>query len=150
MALLVEQVFDSDSLYQLREAVAAHAAWAGMPPGRVADIVIVVHELAANVIRHGAGRGRLRMFSQDGGLCCQVAGEHGAKQAGAAVTNPARADGSGRRENAAADALPWAVERGHGLWMVDQLADELSFGRDASGYTATVRFLPGPVRPDGG
>jgi len=34
--------------------------------------MLAVHELAANAIRHGAGRGRLRMWDQDRAVCCQV------------------------------------------------------------------------------
>jgi anti-sigma regulatory factor (Ser/Thr protein kinase) len=39
---------------------------------RARDAMLAVHELAANAVRHGAGRGRLRMWSQEGALCCQV------------------------------------------------------------------------------
>jgi hypothetical protein len=46
MRLALEQVFDGDLLYALRSAVAAHAAQAGLPPGRAHDVVIAAHELA--------------------------------------------------------------------------------------------------------
>jgi anti-sigma regulatory factor (Ser/Thr protein kinase) len=36
------------------------------------DVVLAVNELASNAVRHGAGRGRLRMWGQDGAVCCQV------------------------------------------------------------------------------
>lgn len=36
---ILDQVFDGDSLYALRAAVAAHASQAGMPDGRVRDLV---------------------------------------------------------------------------------------------------------------
>jgi Histidine kinase-like ATPase domain len=51
---ILDQAFDADSLYALRAAVAAHATQAGLTPGRAGDLVIAVHELAANAIRHGA------------------------------------------------------------------------------------------------
>jgi Histidine kinase-like ATPase domain len=57
---VLDQGFDNDSLYALREAVAAHAMQAGLAEGRVGDLVLAVHELASNAIRHGGGRGRLR------------------------------------------------------------------------------------------
>src|SRR5271170_2597937 len=72
MSVPLEQDFDAGSLYALRSAVAAHAAAAGLPPGRVYDVVVVAHELAANAIRHGAGHGRLRLLAADGILTCQV------------------------------------------------------------------------------
>ena len=36
------------------------------------DVVLAVHELAANAIRHGAGVGRLRVWNLVRELCCQV------------------------------------------------------------------------------
>jgi two-component sensor histidine kinase len=36
------------------------------------DVVLAVHELAANAIRHGAGAGRLRVWKLVRELCCQV------------------------------------------------------------------------------
>src|SRR5579872_2306597 len=59
--LILDQAFDEDSLYALRATVAAHATQAGLAPGRSDDLVIAVHELAANAVRHGAGHGRLRV-----------------------------------------------------------------------------------------
>ena len=52
-APILEQAFDAGSLYALRAAAAAHAAQAGLPPVRVHDLVVAVHELAANAVRHG-------------------------------------------------------------------------------------------------
>ena len=39
---------------------------------RAGDIVLAIHELAVNAIRHGAGRGRLLIREHDGALHCQV------------------------------------------------------------------------------
>ena len=48
-------------LYALRAAVQAHAAGpACRGPGR--EVVLAVHELAANAIAHGAGHGHLRLW----------------------------------------------------------------------------------------
>ncbi len=66
---------DGDSLYQLRASVAAHAAQAGLPPRRADDLVIAVHELAANVVRHGSGHGRLRIWQHRDALHCQITDE---------------------------------------------------------------------------
>lgn len=43
---LLDQVFDGDSLYGLRAAVAAHSLQAGLAQARVGDFVVAVHELA--------------------------------------------------------------------------------------------------------
>src|SRR5579863_5845268 len=69
---ILDQAFDADSLYTLRAAVAAHATQAGLAPGRADDLVIVVHELAANAVRHGAGHGRLRIWRSDQALLCEI------------------------------------------------------------------------------
>jgi anti-sigma regulatory factor (Ser/Thr protein kinase) len=36
------------------------------------DVVLVTHELATNVIRHGGGFGRLRMWRESGRIVCRV------------------------------------------------------------------------------
>src|SRR5216683_1269436 len=68
----LDQVFDGDSLYALRAAVAAHGLQAGLAEGRLGDLVLAVHELAANAVRHGGGRGRLQIWDTGGMLRCEV------------------------------------------------------------------------------
>src|SRR5580693_1047193 len=70
---ILDQAFDADSLYALRAAVAAHATQAGLALGRADDLVIAVHELAANAVRHGAGHGRLQIWQTDQALLCEIA-----------------------------------------------------------------------------
>src|ERR1700750_2844571 len=64
--------FDGDSLSALRATVAAHGSQAGLSDGRTRDLVLAVHELAANAVRHGAGQGRLRMWATPEGVRCEV------------------------------------------------------------------------------
>src|SRR5580704_8227416 len=71
-APILDQAFDAGSLYALRAAVAAHASQAGLAPGRADDLVIAVHELAANAVRHGAGHGRLRIWRSEVALLCEI------------------------------------------------------------------------------
>lgn len=129
---VMDQAFDGDSLYALREAMAAHAAEAGLSEGRVTDLVIAVHELASNAVRHGAGHGRLRVWNTGSVLRCEVA-DDGA----AAPVNPGGAD------PAYPDASRWPVERGHGLWLVRQVADGASLATDPLGTVAAVSFAVG-------
>ena len=91
----LDQAFDSDSLYSLRAAVAAHGSQAGLSDGRTRDLVLAVHELAANAVRHGAGQGRLRLWAADDAVRCEVTdqgvpGETDAADAGRAVAGRAR------------------------------------------------------------
>lgn len=122
----LEQDFDAGSLYALRSAVAAHAAMAGLPPRQVYDVVVSAHELAANAVRHGAGHGRLRLETAGGTLTCQVSDD-----------GPAAA---GESEDPGAGAAPWPAEHGHGLWVVEQIADQFTIDRGPAGTTATVAF----------
>jgi anti-anti-sigma factor len=134
---LLDQVFDGDSLYALRAAVAAHASQAGLPQGRVGDLVVAVHELAANAVRHGAGHGRLRVWKHDQALHCLVADDGPPQAAGSA----------GGTEKQSPDAALWRTDPGHGLWLVRHLADQLSLNSGPHGTTATVSFTFGPPGP---
>jgi anti-sigma regulatory factor (Ser/Thr protein kinase) len=110
--------FDSGTLGALRAGVKAHACDAGLPEDRAEDVVLVVHELAANAVCHGAGAGRLRIWKLAGSLHCQV--EDGDQ-----------ADASGR---------PLPSRPGHGLWLVRQVADRMRILSGARGTRATVAF----------
>src|SRR5215470_4274324 len=71
----LDQVCDGDSLFALRAAVAAHGSQAGLSEGRTRDLVLAVHELAANAVRHGAGQGRLRLWAAQDAVRCEVTDE---------------------------------------------------------------------------
>jgi anti-sigma regulatory factor (Ser/Thr protein kinase) len=118
-SLALDQAFDSDSLYALRAAVAAHGSQAGLSDGRTRDLVLAVHELAANAVRHGAGQGRLRLWAAPDAVRCEV--------------TDAGVPGE-------ADAAWWQAEPGHGLWLVRRIADSASVRSGASGTVAAVTF----------
>jgi anti-sigma regulatory factor (Ser/Thr protein kinase) len=136
-SVILDQAFDRDSLYQLRAAVSAHGAQAGLSAVRLGDLVLAVHELAANAVRHGAGHGRLLIWRNHQTLHCQVTDD------GAAV-----------------NTSQWGTEPGHGLWLVRQIADQATWGSAAGGTTATVSFsladqpssagAPSSARPSSG
>jgi anti-sigma regulatory factor (Ser/Thr protein kinase) len=121
----LDQAFDGDSLYALRAAVAAHGSQAGLSEARTRDLVLAVHELAANAVRHGAGQGRLRLWAAQDAVRCEVTDQ-------GAAGEPDTAD--------AADAHQWQAEPGHGLWLVRRIADAASVQSGASGTVAAVIF----------
>ena len=121
---VLDQAFDGDSLYALRAAVAAHAAQAGLSRQRVYDIVAAAHELAANAVRHGAGHGRLLLWADGRSLRCQVSD-----------------DGPPDRDATRPDPTAWDLEHGHGLWIIDQVADHVSLDRGHAGTTVIVTFI---------
>jgi anti-sigma regulatory factor (Ser/Thr protein kinase) len=127
--MALDRAFDAGTLPSLRKAVLAEAAMAGMPGDRAVDVMLAVHELAANAVRHGAGTGTLAMRVSDGRLYCQV-------------SDVGPAGGTGP---ATAAARQWRVERGHGLWIVHMSADQVSVASGPAGFRVTAVFtLPGP------
>jgi anti-sigma regulatory factor (Ser/Thr protein kinase) len=163
-ALLLDQEFDSGTLYALRAAVQAHAGRAGLSEDRVGEMVLAVHELAANAIAHGAGHGRLRMWERAGALSCEIvdAGPSGAgRPTGPSPGSAGRPTGSSpggagrptrpfpggadRPTGPSEAADPWPAADGHGLWLVQQVADQLDLRSGPRGTRAVVIFaLPQP------
>ena len=123
-AAVLDQAFDGDSLYALRAAVAAHAAEAGLQRQRVYDVVAAAHELAANAVRHGGGRGRLRLWADGRSLNCQVSD-----------------DGPADQDATRSDPSAWPREHGHGLWIIDKVANTVALHRDSARTTVTVTFI---------
>jgi anti-sigma regulatory factor (Ser/Thr protein kinase) len=135
--LFLDQRFDARTLYQLRSAVAAHVAEFGLSVQRACDILIAVHELASNTVRHGAGHGRLRAWTDQRTLICTIA------------DGPAPDDLAPPDDLAATPAdLPWPVVSGHGLWLVSRVADRFIVSRERGFIAATVTFSALPVQAD--
>ena len=137
-APLLDQEFDSGTLYALRAAVQAHASQAGLSEERVGEVVLAIHELAANAIAHGAGHGRLRMWERADALNCEVAD--------AGPVGPSRPTGPSDSPTGPSEvADPWPAAAGHGLWLVRQVADQLDLRSGPRGTRAMVTFaLPRP------
>jgi anti-sigma regulatory factor (Ser/Thr protein kinase) len=105
----------------LRTRVAAWMTRLGAP--RVCDdVVLVAHELATNVIRHGGGFGRLRLWRERGRIVCRVS------DAGPGM--PARVREPELRRPG-----------GRGLWIARRLADV----RIESGPSGTVVVAAMPL-----
>ncbi len=143
---MLDQQFDEGTLHILREAVLAHAAAAGMPEWRAVDVMLAVHELAANAVRHGGGTGQVQVQVADGALVCRVSDPGPASRNGhAPATEP------GRQQPRAVTAQPWPYQPGHGLWLVRQAADHLTVtcGPAGSQVTAVFALAPAGVAGDG-
>jgi anti-sigma regulatory factor (Ser/Thr protein kinase) len=142
--LIFDAIFDSDTLQALRARVQAHASRVGLPDHRVEDLVLAIHELAANAVRHGAGAGRLRIWDLAGVLRCQV-------DDGPRASDDQAAPGAAQRDDGMRSlyrpGVPssWPTEPGHGLWVVQQVADQLQVMSGPRGTTAAFTFDPSPV-----
>jgi anti-sigma regulatory factor (Ser/Thr protein kinase) len=122
----LEESFDAGTLPTLRRTVLAAAVAAGLDSTRAGDVVLAVHELAANAVRHGGGAGRLEMAITGAVLRCQVS-DAGPAGYASAIT-----------------AEPWPFQHGHGLWLVDGIADGVAIAPGPAGSEVTVTFnLPG-------
>jgi anti-sigma regulatory factor (Ser/Thr protein kinase) len=130
----LDQEFGETTLRILRETVLAHATDVGMPEGRALDVMLAVHELAANAVEHGGGTGRLRMSVTNRELICQVS-DPGPASSGLSRNTP-----GSQRPGATAQIAPWPYEPGHGLWLVRQIADHINVNSGPAGSQVTVAF----------
>jgi anti-sigma regulatory factor (Ser/Thr protein kinase) len=134
----LDEEFDLGTLHTLRAKVLFQACRAGLSESRATDVVLAVHELAANAIRHGAGAGRLRVWKLVREFCCQV--DDGDPPPEDPVWHPV-----GSATNAA-DALSQTLTSGmpsppgHGLWLVRQVADRMSMASGPRGTCVRVAF----------
>lgn len=129
--------FDADALSGLREAVLGYATACGMPEDRAIDVVLAVHELAANAVCHGPGHGRLRLHVTASTLHCEISDPGMSSHDG-------RAGGAAGQAPGGAGAVPWPVEHGHGLWLAHTAADHVRVTSGPNGSLITMVFtLPG-------
>jgi anti-sigma regulatory factor (Ser/Thr protein kinase) len=90
----------------LRRFATKHASELGVPPAQQDDVALVVSELISNAIRHGGGRGVLRMWRDRDQLVLQTRNR-------GALTDPL----VGRLRPRARQP------DGRGLWIINQLCD---------------------------
>ena len=113
--------FDAGTVGDVRPVVLAHAAAAGLTASRAADVALAVTEAATNSVRHGGGRGALRVWEQDGALLCEVRD-------------------TGRIEDPLVGRRMPSLEgdSGRGLWLANQLADLVQVRSGSSGTAVRV------------
>lgn len=110
----VELPIRGDELSGLRETIATWADKHGAGI-RGEDLVLVAHELATNVVRHGGGKGRLRLWRDGRKIVCRVSDSGPGLQCKIPEPSP-------------------RVPGGRGLWIARRLADV----RIDTGPTGTV------------
>jgi anti-sigma regulatory factor (Ser/Thr protein kinase) len=120
---LLDLAFDSGALHVLRAEVLALTSQAGLSHDRAGNVVLAIHELAANVICHGGGKGRLRVWHLTGALHCQV--DDGDLIASA---------------DPAASLDPFPELRGHGLWVARRVASQMQALSGPRGTRVTLLF----------
>ena len=110
------------SLPVVRQFVADIAATAGLDTMSTVELVAAVHEVAANSVEHGGGRGVLRGWRQGDAVVCEVR-DHGY------IEQPLAG-----RESPALDA-----EGGRGLWLANQFCDLVQIRSSETGSVVRLR-----------
>jgi anti-sigma regulatory factor (Ser/Thr protein kinase) len=129
--------FDASTLPALRAAVRERALGAGFRGNRAEDVVLAVHELAANSIRHRGGAGRLQVWNLARSLACQVDDGELRATAGSGGGHAAPGSASGRMPVNSLPCVP-----GHGLWVVQQVADQMRSMSGSRGTSIVATFGP--------
>jgi anti-sigma regulatory factor (Ser/Thr protein kinase) len=123
-----ELEFTRDDLVLIRRFVGELAREAGIAGARLADLVLAIHELATNSVRHGGGRGRLRVWRDNGTLLCEIADT-------GHIADPL----AGR------ERVPHGHGGGRGLWLVNQLCDLVQLRSSQAGNVVRVHMSVAPA-----
>ena len=122
----VAMSFDADSLSTVRTWAAERAVALSLAADRTDDLVLALGEVATNSIRHGGGRGTLRLWSEGGAVVCEV------RDSGS-ITDPLV--GRTRPEP--------DQEGGFGLWLANQLCDLVQIRVIAGGSVVRLHVRRG-------
>ena len=110
-------------LAAVRAVVFRYARQAGLPESRAIDLVLAVSEVAANTVRHARSPGSLKIWYDTEEIVCQIQDE-------GTITDPL----AGRRQPSL-EAIG-----GHGLWIVNQVCDEVEMRSDETGTTIRLHM----------
>jgi anti-sigma regulatory factor (Ser/Thr protein kinase) len=113
--------YDTD-LGAVRRLVAGHARRAGLAGERTVDLVLAVSEIAANTVSHTGGGGVLQVWHTPEEIVCQVHDQ-------GEITDPL----AGRVRHGPDD-------RGHGLWLVNQVCDLVELRTGQAGTTVRMHM----------
>jgi anti-sigma regulatory factor (Ser/Thr protein kinase) len=112
-------------LAPVRRLVTQHARHAGLGQNRTIDLVLAANEIAANTISHSTGGGMIHVWHTSEEILCQV-------HDGGRITDPL----AGRVRHGPDD-------RGHGLWLVNQVCDLVELRSGEGGTTVRMRMRLG-------
>ncbi|WP_053711157.1 sensor histidine kinase [Streptomyces sp. NRRL B-3648] len=119
--------FDERDLAAVRDAATQWAEAAGLSPRRRTDWLLAVNEATGNSVRHGGGRGTLRLWRAAGTLVAEV------RDRGRLVDPLV-----GRRR-----PDPMSPAGGRGVWMMHQLCDLVEIRTPPSGLVVRLHLTVG-------
>lgn len=135
-SLLIAEAFDQAQVTELRHSVASRARAAGLSGQALDDFVLAVNELITNAVRHGGGRGWLRLWRQTDSVLCEVS-DHGRGISAHRLHD--------RRRPAPDTAGGW------GLWLARELSDTMQVETGTAGTTVRISAaLPLSPQPGNG
>jgi anti-sigma regulatory factor (Ser/Thr protein kinase) len=117
-----ELAFDVQALASLRHAIAGWADGEMLDSDSVDDLVLAINELASNSVRHGGGRGTLRFWREAQALVCEV-----------------RDAGHIQDPHVVRSCPGPEAHSGRGLWLVNQLCDEMQIRSSRAGTLVRVQ-----------
>ncbi len=98
--------FAADDLFELRQLVAAWAVKEALGTESTEELVLAVHEIATNSVRHGGGVGMLRLWRTGDELVCEIQDAGYIRDAVSMPRPPGRLASASR-----------------GLWITEQICD---------------------------
>lgn len=107
----------------IRAVVQRYALQAGLSETRAIDFVLAVSEVAANTVKHAKSAGSMKIWYDTKEIVCQIHDE-------GVITDPM----AGHRQPSL-DA-----QGGHGLWIVNQVCDQVELQSDESGTTIRLHM----------
>ena len=128
-SVLYERDFGRDDLGAVRTAVAHLAGTHGLIERARFNFILVINELTTNVIRHGGGRGCVRLWHHGDDLWCEVTD-----------TGPGIPAAPLHRMGE-----PVPRPRGHGLWLTRHICADVHIDTGRQGTRILLRYpLPAP------
>jgi anti-sigma regulatory factor (Ser/Thr protein kinase) len=121
-----ELPFNLTGLPEVRGLLRRYAALSGLDQDRTGDLVLAAGELATNSVRHGGGRGTLRIWREDGRLICEISDR-------GRISDPL----IDRRRPGQNQLGGW------GLWIANQACDLMQLRSLADGTVARLHMQEG-------
>jgi anti-sigma regulatory factor (Ser/Thr protein kinase) len=107
----------------IRAVVGERAVELGIDRDRASDLMLALHEVAVNSLRHGGGRGTVRTWADEVAFVCEVS------------------DDGHIREPLIGRIRPLATQlSGRGMWLVNHLCDLVQVRSSAAGTTVRMHM----------
>jgi serine/threonine-protein kinase RsbW len=125
---LLEIGFDRDDVTRTRHTLTRLLKAISLDTDRLDALVLAVNEIITNVVRHGGGAGRLRVWRTPGRVWCEVR-DFGTGSSAATLNGHS--------------LPPITAAGGRGLWLARELCETFLVDTGAQGTVVRVAILEG-------